>query len=57
MSAISEPQVILYDLACTKHVCFLPGVWRTRLMLSYKKIPYKTVFLDYPDIEPTLNGL
>ncbi|KAJ5538187.1 hypothetical protein N7494_007666 [Penicillium frequentans] len=43
--------------SCTKHVCFLPGVWRTRLMLSYEKIPHKTIFLDFPDIEPALNRL
>ncbi|KAL7955642.1 hypothetical protein V8C34DRAFT_326962 [Trichoderma compactum] len=53
----SEPQIILYDLACTKDVCFSPVVWRIRLLLNYKRIPYKTVFLEMPDIEPTLKGL
>ncbi|OCT54686.1 hypothetical protein CLCR_03084 [Cladophialophora carrionii] len=52
-----EPEVVLYDLACTKNVCFSPVVWRIRLMLNYKQIPYNTVFLEFPDIEPTLKGL
>ncbi|KAL2074250.1 hypothetical protein VTL71DRAFT_8028 [Oculimacula yallundae] len=57
MAAQPEPEIILYDLACTKRVCFSPIVWRIRLMLNYKRIPYKTIFLEFPDIEPTLEGL
>ncbi|KAK4870207.1 hypothetical protein LT330_005261 [Penicillium expansum] len=53
----AEPDIVLYDLACTKNVCFSPVVWRIRLMLNYKSIPYKTIFLEFPDIEPTLKGL
>ena len=57
MAAQSEPEIVLYDLACTKNLCFSPVVWRIRLILNYKQIPYKTVFLEFPDIEPTLKGL
>ncbi|KUJ08347.1 uncharacterized protein LY89DRAFT_691197 [Mollisia scopiformis] len=57
MATKTEPEIILYDLACIKDVCFSPTVWRIRLMLNYKKIPYRTVFLEFPDIEPTLKGL
>jgi hypothetical protein len=52
-----EHEIVLYDLASTKNVCFSPVVWRIRLMLNYKQIPYKTVFLEMPDIEPTLREL
>ncbi|KAH0493911.1 hypothetical protein TgHK011_000554 [Trichoderma gracile] len=52
-----EPEVVLYDLACVKKICFSPTVWRIRLMLNYKRIPYKTIFLEMPDIEPTLREL
>ncbi|KAJ3540396.1 hypothetical protein NM208_g5085 [Fusarium decemcellulare] len=52
-----EPEIVLYDLANTKNVCFSPVVWRIRLMLNYKQIPYKTIFLEFPDIEPTLKDL
>lgn len=52
-----EHEIVLYDLASTKNICFSPVVWRIRMMLNYKKIPYKTVFLEMPDIEPTLKEL
>lgn len=52
-----EAQLILYDLACTKNVCFSPAVWRIRMMLNYKQLPYKTIFLEFPDIAPTLKDL
>lgn len=51
------PEIVLYDLACTKNVCFSPVVWRIRLMLNYKRIAYRTIFLELPDIEPTLKKL
>jgi hypothetical protein len=57
MAAQTEPEIVLYDLACTKNVCFSPIVWRIRLMLNYKHISYRTIFLEFPDIEPTLKGL
>ncbi|KAF2166340.1 hypothetical protein M409DRAFT_55181 [Zasmidium cellare ATCC 36951] len=54
MASHNQAEIVLYDLACTKGVCFSPVVWRIRLMLNYKKIAYKAVFLEFPDIEPTL---
>ncbi|KAF9870223.1 hypothetical protein CkaCkLH20_12309 [Colletotrichum karsti] len=57
MSSPPDPEVILYDLACTKNICFSPVVWRIRLLLNYKRIPYRTIFLEFPDIEPTLQNL
>lgn len=57
MASEADPEIVLYDLACTKNVCFSPVVWRIRLLLNYKQIPYKTIFLEFPDIEPTLKAL
>lgn len=57
MASQTAPEIVLYDLACTKNVCFSPTVWRIRLLLNYKQIPYKTIFLEFPDIEPTLKAL
>lgn len=48
--------VFLYDAACTQNVCFDATVWRIRLMLNYKNIPYKTIFLELPQVESTLKG-
>lgn len=57
MDTQSDSEIVLYDLACTKNECFSPVVWKIRLMLNYKHIPYKTIFLEFPDIEPTLKEL
>jgi len=57
MAAQPQPEIVLYDLACIKNECFSPIVWRIRMMLNYKRVPYKTVFLEFPDIEPTLKEL
>ncbi|KAH6641718.1 hypothetical protein F5144DRAFT_600325 [Chaetomium tenue] len=57
MTTQPSPEIILYDLASTKNVCFSPVVWRIRLILNYKQIPYQTIFLEFPDIEPTLSAL
>ena len=54
MTSETTPEIILYDLASVKGICFSSSVWRTRFMLNYKQIPYKTIFLEFPDIEPTL---
>ncbi|KAL2854311.1 hypothetical protein BJY01DRAFT_205904 [Aspergillus pseudoustus] len=50
-------EIILYDLASTKGVCFSPAVWRIRIILNFKHIPYSTIFLEFPDIESTLKPL
>ncbi|OAG01476.1 uncharacterized protein CC84DRAFT_1167682 [Paraphaeosphaeria sporulosa] len=55
--AAPTPELILYDLASTQGVCFSPAVWRIRLLLNYKSIPYTTTFLEFPDIAPTLSAL
>ncbi|CAJ0551395.1 Ff.00g113250.m01.CDS01 [Fusarium sp. VM40] len=57
MTTSAQPEIVLYDLACTKNTCFSPVVWKIRLMLNYKKINYRTIFLEFPDIEPTLKEL
>ena len=57
MADQQKEDIVLYDLACTKGICFSPTVWRIRLILNYKKIPYRTVFLEFPDIESTLKKL
>ncbi|KAF2658816.1 hypothetical protein K491DRAFT_689885 [Lophiostoma macrostomum CBS 122681] len=56
MASQTEPEIVFYDLASVKNVCFSPTTWRIRLILNYKSIPYKTEFLEFPDIAPTLKG-
>ena len=46
----------------TASLCILPAALltsgrKTRLILNYKKIPYKTVWVEYPDLAPKLKNL
>lgn len=51
--------IILYDLASrTKpNRSWSGNVWKTRLYLNYKSIPYETVWLNHATIASTLQGL
>lgn len=57
MATQTEPEIVLYDLSSIENISFSPGAWRIRILLNYKQIPYRTVFLEFPDIEPTLKEL
>lgn len=57
---MSPPTAILYDLPHKEpnsHTCWSPNVWKTRLALNYKGIPYTSEFIEHPDIESTLSSL
>ncbi|KAI9430546.1 hypothetical protein H4582DRAFT_2016366 [Lactarius indigo] len=47
-----DTSYILYDLTgnTTKHQAFSPNVLKTRIFLNYKSIPYKTEWIELPDI-------
>jgi len=46
--------IILYDLpgTATKDKAFSENTWKTRFILNMKGLPYKTVWVEYPDIAP-----
>jgi len=51
-------KIILYDLASNlKQQAWSPNCWKTRYVLNYKKLPYETVYVSYPDIEQTWKTL
>lgn len=43
-------EIILYDLPSQQGTSWSPNPWKTRLFLNYKKIPYTTQWVAYPDI-------
>jgi len=45
-------EVILYDLPSKQGHCWSYNPWKTRLVLNYKSIPYKTEWTEYPDLKP-----
>lgn len=51
----SEPLVRFYDLSGPKP--WSPACWCTRYALNYKGIPYETVKISYPAIEPKCKEL
>ncbi|TFK91971.1 hypothetical protein K466DRAFT_582383 [Polyporus arcularius HHB13444] len=48
-----EP-IIFYDIPgnAAKDKAWSPNTWKTRFNLNIKGIPYKTVWVEYPDIAP-----
>ncbi|KAH0841280.1 hypothetical protein AYO21_04880 [Fonsecaea monophora] len=46
-------EVILYDLPSKGGFSWSLNPWKTRLVLNYKGIPYKTEWVEYPDLKPT----
>ncbi|KAG9015628.1 hypothetical protein FRB90_004699 [Tulasnella sp. 427] len=57
--ATESNPLILYDLKSQlpPGTTWSPNVWKTRFVLNYKQIPYKTVWLSFPEIETTLKSL
>ncbi|KAJ6506740.1 hypothetical protein C8R45DRAFT_970390 [Mycena sanguinolenta] len=44
--------IVFYDIPSSlPSVCWSPNLWKTRYALNFKGIPYKTVWVEYPDIE------
>ncbi|KAF9063082.1 hypothetical protein BDP27DRAFT_1335618 [Rhodocollybia butyracea] len=49
--------ITLYDFdSKTKHPWNM-SVWKARYSLNFKNVPYKTIWIEYPDIEPTMKKL
>ncbi|KAF8493149.1 hypothetical protein JB92DRAFT_3090396 [Gautieria morchelliformis] len=50
--------ITLYDVPSDFHgKAWSPNVWRARYALNYKGVPYKTVWIEYPEIEPTMRSI
>ncbi|KAI0258195.1 hypothetical protein BC834DRAFT_912723 [Gloeopeniophorella convolvens] len=47
-----QPLYIFYDIpgTKTKYLAWSPSTWKTRLALNYKGVPYKTEWVEYPDV-------
>lgn len=57
---MSTSKAILYDLphkGSNPNTCWSPNVWKTRLILNYKKIPYTSDFIEHGQIENKLSAL
>ncbi|KAI9462583.1 hypothetical protein HD554DRAFT_1450671 [Boletus coccyginus] len=54
---MSQPMIILYDVPSSIPQPWAPNVWRIRLILNYKRLPYRTCWVEFPDVEKTLRAI
>jgi len=58
MAASESNPIIFYDIKSKADPpAWSPNTWKARFTLNYKRLPYKTVWVSYPDIAPTLISL
>jgi len=53
---MSEQLITLYDIQ-SKVGAWSPNTWKTRFVLNYKQLPYKTEWVSLPDVEPILRSI
>ncbi|KAF9068662.1 hypothetical protein BDP27DRAFT_1326722 [Rhodocollybia butyracea] len=59
-SVSSPPAIILYDTNFRQGYSsqsWAPNIWRVRFILNYKRLPYKTVWVELADVESTLREI
>jgi len=54
---MSAKPIILYELASATNIPWSPNTWRARFVLNYKRIPYKTEFVSFADIESKMKSI
>lgn len=50
-------ELLLFDIPSKEGRAWSPNVWKVRAVLNYKKIPYRTEWIEFPDIEPKMKEL
>ncbi|KAJ7083538.1 hypothetical protein C8R44DRAFT_53675 [Mycena epipterygia] len=55
----AAPIITLYDLksASPSPQPWAPNIWRIRFILNYKRLRYRTVWVEFPDVEATLRAI
>ncbi|KAJ6574385.1 hypothetical protein B0H19DRAFT_934902 [Mycena capillaripes] len=56
-SRATPPFITLYDSPGTRSQTWVPNIWRIRFILNYKRLPYRTVWVEFPDVETTLRSI
>ncbi|KAE9406724.1 hypothetical protein BT96DRAFT_971732 [Gymnopus androsaceus JB14] len=60
MTRQSNSMITLYDTTVQQGYGsqpWAPNIWRVRFILNYKRLPYKTVWVEFADVEATLRGI
>ncbi|KIV88054.1 hypothetical protein PV10_08984 [Exophiala mesophila] len=50
-------EIVFFDLPSRAGKAWSLNPWKTRLALNYKGLPYRTEWIEYPDLRPTFQGL
>ncbi|EJD08503.1 uncharacterized protein FOMMEDRAFT_101922 [Fomitiporia mediterranea MF3/22] len=53
----SSPYITLYDTPSSQSNGWAPSIWRIRLILNYKRLPYRTKWIEVPDIDRTMRQI
>ncbi|KNG51284.1 glutathione s-transferase [Stemphylium lycopersici] len=53
----SSSNVVFFDLPSKQGISWSLNPWKTRMVLNYKKIPYTTEWVEYPDLAPKFKAL
>ncbi|CCM03462.1 uncharacterized protein FIBRA_05595 [Fibroporia radiculosa] len=54
---MSQPVITLYDVPSTIPQPWAPNIWRIRFILNYKRLHYRTVWVDFSEVEATLRSI
>ncbi|KZT02815.1 uncharacterized protein LAESUDRAFT_684677 [Laetiporus sulphureus 93-53] len=54
---MSQPLITLYDIPSTVPQPWAPNIWRIRFILNYKRLHYRTVWVELSDVETTLRAI
>ncbi|KAA1472654.1 hypothetical protein DENSPDRAFT_778705 [Dentipellis sp. KUC8613] len=54
---MAPPSITLYDIPSAMPEPWAPNIWRIRFILNYKRLPYRTVWIDFNNVEPTLRSI
>ncbi|KAK2467302.1 hypothetical protein APHAL10511_000537 [Amanita phalloides] len=49
-----SPTILLYDLKGSSPQPWAPNIWRVRFILNYKRLAYRTIWLDFHEVEAQL---
>ncbi|KAK3299839.1 uncharacterized protein B0H64DRAFT_447791 [Chaetomium fimeti] len=47
-------QIVLFDIPSRERSCWSLNPWKTRMLLNYKGLDYRTEWLEYPEVKPAL---
>jgi len=54
---MAQGVITLYDVPSTVPQPWAPHIWRIRFILNFKRLPYRTIWIEFHDVEATLRSI